>query len=218
MVETVNPTLPRSPRELSWIRGALALCALLEAASPLRAALGDAPLVSDAPANAAVTLAASGSVAGIAVSGNDWPGVTRACRDLQSDVERVTGLRPRFIVDGQPALADAVIVGTVGRSSLVDGLVASGKLDVGAIRGKWESFLMQTVDNPAPGIARALVIAGSDKRGTIYGAYEAFRADRRVLMVLVGRRGRSATAGRSLCRPFAGWRESRQPSGTAASS
>ena len=37
------------------------------------------------------------------------------------------------------------------------------------VSGKWESFLIKTVDNPLPGVEQALVIAGSDKRGTILG-------------------------------------------------
>ena len=47
-----------------------------------------------------------------------------------------------------------------------------GKLDAGAIRGRWEAFQIEVVEAPLPGVARALVIAGSDKRGTIYGIYE----------------------------------------------
>ena len=38
--------------------------------------------------------------------------------------------------------------------------------------GRWEAYVRQTVDHPLPNVDRALVIAGSDKRGTIYGIYE----------------------------------------------
>src|SRR5690606_11291389 len=63
-------------------------------------------------------------------------------------------------------------IGTVGHSALLDQLVKAGRIDVSEIEGKWEAHLNQVVDNPWPGIERALVIAGSDKRGTIYGIYE----------------------------------------------
>jgi Glycosyl hydrolase family 115/Gylcosyl hydrolase family 115 C-terminal domain len=43
------------------------------------------------------------------------------------------------------------------------------------VRGRWEAYLLQVVDNPEPGIDRALLIAGSDKRGTIFGIYELAR-------------------------------------------
>ncbi len=57
------------------------------------------------------------------------------------------------------------------------------------------AFVLQLVDDPLPGVERALVIAGSDKRGTIFGIYDLSAADRRVALVLVGRRaGRAASA------------------------
>ncbi len=111
--------------------------------------------------------------AAIHASANDWPGVLRAVRDLQADVERVSGARPELFTDGGKVAGDTiVIVGTLGRSALIDDLVAQGKLDADGLRGKWESFIIETIEAPLPGVARALVIAGSDKRGTIYGIYE----------------------------------------------
>jgi hypothetical protein len=48
--------------------------------------------------------------------------------------------------------------------------VAEGKLQgIAAIRGRWEATLSQIVEQPLPGVRRALVIAGSDRRGTAYG-------------------------------------------------
>jgi hypothetical protein len=55
---------------------------------------------------------------------------------------------------------------------LIDELLGAGKLDAAAIRGRWESFVIQVVSQPWPGVKRALVITGSDKRGTIYGLYD----------------------------------------------
>jgi hypothetical protein len=49
---------------------------------------------------------------------------------------------------------------------------AAGKLDTVGVAGKWESAVLQAVANPVPGVTRALVIAGSDRRGTVYGIYE----------------------------------------------
>ena len=69
---------------------------------------------------------------------------------------------------------------------------ATGKLDVTGIEGKWETSLEQVVPNPLPGVDRAFVIAGSDQRGTIYGVYDVSTADRRLALVLVGRRARPA--------------------------
>jgi len=108
----------------------------------------------------------------LVVSANDWPGVLRAAGDLQADIERVTKVRPSLVTSPQPGASNVILVGTLGRSELIDGLVAAGKLDTDAIRGRWEAFIIETVEKPVPGVDRALVIAGSDKRGTIYGVYE----------------------------------------------
>lgn len=72
-----------------------------------------------------------------------------------------------------PSAKDTVIIaGTLGRSEIVDSLVKAGKLDVTEIEGKWESFVTQIVDEPIRGCPRAVVIAGSDPRGVIFGLYD----------------------------------------------
>lgn len=107
----------------------------------------------------------------------DHPVVAIAAADLTSDLAMVTG--------GHPALLDSndrasnrqeVWIGTLGRSRLIDALVAAGRVQVGDLTGAWESFIITTVTDPAPGVKNALVIIGSDRRGTAYGAYELSRA------------------------------------------
>jgi hypothetical protein len=142
---------------------------VLVLASSARAALGDASLLGTG-IEGDFALVQAGRATPLAVSDDDWPGVRRAAGDLQGDIERVTGVKPALGPrQGTPA---AVLIGTLGKSALIDQLVGSGKLNVDAIRGRWEAFLVQVVDHPLPGLDRALVIAGSDKRGTIYGIYE----------------------------------------------
>ncbi|KAH8596621.1 glycoside hydrolase family 115 protein [Bisporella sp. PMI_857] len=65
-----------------------------------------------------------------------------------------------------------IIAGTIGKSSVINQLIATQKIDPGPVLGRWESFISQVITNPLPGIDRALVIAGSDLRGTIYGLYD----------------------------------------------
>ncbi len=108
----------------------------------------------------------------ILVDGTDWPGVIRAARDLQTDVERVTGKTPKMVEKPAEAGGKAIIVGTIGKSALVNRLVANKKIDISAIKDKWEAFSLEVVSKPLPGISQALVIVGSDKRGTIYGIYD----------------------------------------------
>jgi hypothetical protein len=129
-------------------------------------------IVSESAESGSVALMHDGHAATIFVDKDDWAGVLRAASDLQADVERVSGVKPELVTARRPTGAVAVIAGTLGKSALIDALVRSGKIKADSISGKWESFLIATVDQPLPGVGRALVIAGSDKRGTIYGLYE----------------------------------------------
>jgi hypothetical protein len=125
---------------------------------------------SAAPGNA-FNLVVNGTAAPIWIDAQELPGVVRAAHDLQTDIETVTDVRAAFGHRGHPA-AYVVVVGSLGHSALIDDLVRRGKLDVGPIRGQWESWIREVVDNPFPGVRQALVIVGSDKRGTIYGLYD----------------------------------------------
>jgi hypothetical protein len=151
------------------------LCCLSAALIPCQAS-GES-FISFVPADGGLPLAHKSRVAPLYIDPADWPGVARAARDLQADFERVTGIPPA-IRDGAAAKTStpmAIIIGTLGRSSLLDTLVKAGKLNVQSIAGRWEAFHIGVVEQPLPGVARALVIAGSDKRGTIYGIYELSR-------------------------------------------
>jgi len=130
-------------------------------------------VIAAAPCGAQETfpLADHGRATPLLVSDGDHAGVVRAVGDLRADVERVTGLAPPIAGAGTRG-ARAVIIGTIGHSPLIDSLVAHGRLDVRDVRGKWESYRREVVSHPLPGVERALVIAGSDKRGTIYGVYD----------------------------------------------
>ena len=112
----------------------------------------------------------------LVVSPADFVGVQRAAKDLATDLGRVSGAAggPVITVDSViPARSRTVIVaGTLGRNAFIDGLVRNGKLDVSRVSGRWETFLVQIVEHPAEGVDHALIIAGSDKRGTIYGLYD----------------------------------------------
>jgi hypothetical protein len=114
----------------------------------------------------------AGSAAVIRVDENDWPGVLRAANNLQTDITRVSGITPSLTHDQPAPHSRVIIVGTIGKSRLIDQLIREKKIDAGSVAGKWEATLTEVVKNPMPGIESALVIAGSDKRGTIYGIYD----------------------------------------------
>ena len=109
-----------------------------------------------------------GRPASIHFDGTD-KGVNRAVNDLYKDFQSVTGQVP------QGYLSYAIIIGTVGKSEMIDRLAKEGKINRNELDGKNEKYIIQTVDDPRRDINKAIVIAGSDKRGTIYGIYELSR-------------------------------------------
>jgi hypothetical protein len=122
-------------------------------------------------ANGNFPLSVSGKSTALYIDANDYAGVMIALKNLQTDIQSVTGSKPELL-NGAPEGTQVVLAGTIGKNSIIDGLIKNKKLDVSAIAGKWETFLIQTIQNPMPGVSSALVIAGSDKRGTIFGIYD----------------------------------------------
>ena len=115
---------------------------------------------------------AAASVASIYVEESDDWLANKAATLLQADIEAVTGKKPTVVHSLSSANKNLIIVGTTKGSSLIKKLAAAKKLDLSFLQGKWEAFQLQTLSKPAAGIEKALVITGSDKRGTAYGVFE----------------------------------------------
>ena len=150
--------------------------AILLASSLLTSVTGTAyaaPLDAGAATSAgAFPIIAPGVPIPLLVDAKDDPGVLRAADDLRADIGNVGGTAA-VAASEWPSREKAIIVaGTLGHSRFIDRLAKSGKLDVRGLAGQWEGHVEQVVDHPAPGIDRALVIAGSDRRGTIFGLYD----------------------------------------------
>ncbi|WP_443747891.1 glycosyl hydrolase 115 family protein [Asticcacaulis solisilvae] len=118
-----------------------------------------------------MVLADTHSAADIVISGDDAPVVGIAAHDLSADIASVTGMAPA-ITESSTARRQ-VWIGTIGKSPLIDSLAA--RIGADKLKACWECFVITTVDHPAPGVDQALVIAGSDRRGAAYGAYEVSR-------------------------------------------
>ena len=117
-------------------------------------------------------IAKDGQAATIIVDENDWKGVIRAANDLSDDVRKVTGVEAPVVecnsLTSHLLPLTSIYVGTIGRSKAIDRLVKQKKLDIKPIKGRWEGYVIDVVDGN-------LVIAGNDKRGTIFGIYEISR-------------------------------------------
>jgi hypothetical protein len=116
-------------------------------------------------------LVQSGSAATIVYDGTDAKVVATTANLFAGDVQRVTGLLPAVTNTLAGAKGRIVLIGTIGHSSNLDRLIAAGKIDVKAIQNGWERYQIEVVENPFPGVTSALVIAGSDRRGAVYGAF-----------------------------------------------
>lgn len=107
----------------------------------------------------------------IIVDSEDFEGIHIAAATLAKDIARVTGEEEAIISSEQTVSPYVLIVGSVQRSTIIQQLGSSGKLDVSVVQGKWETWCTALVDAPWEGCKKALVICGSDKRGTIFGVY-----------------------------------------------
>ena len=94
----------------------------------------------------------------------------RVAELFAGDIRRVTDKAVPVAGDGSLG-RKAVILGTLEGNALIQKLVAAGKLDVSAIKGGWEQFVIKQVLHPVEGVDEALVIAGTDRRAVAYGAF-----------------------------------------------
>ncbi|KAI0651150.1 hypothetical protein C8Q79DRAFT_1004466 [Trametes meyenii] len=164
------------PNHRRWATLALGLFALTNGAL----AIGQETCVAFKSALSTFPIVANRRATPILLSPDEWPGVQRAASDFASDIEQVTSVKPALrnvtTPTAQASLAsfgtNVVIVGTLGKSALIDTVVNRTKLDVSSIEGKWEAFLAKEVADPLPGIKSAYVIVGADKRGTIFALYD----------------------------------------------
>ncbi|WP_072530579.1 glycosyl hydrolase 115 family protein [Bacteroides ilei] len=106
---------------------------------------------------------------------DDWNVVRNAARLFASDVNLVTE-KEITLQNDLPTEGDIVLIGTIGKSKWIDQLAADKKINVSAIKNGWEQFIITTLEHPFKGVAKALVIAGSDRRGTAYGVFSVSEA------------------------------------------
>ncbi|RYF87699.1 MAG: glycosyhydrolase, partial [Chitinophagaceae bacterium] len=85
--------------------------------------------------------------------------------------QKVTGKKPVIGSAIAPA-KNLVIIGTVDQSGFIKQLITEKKLNLSGLKGKWEGYKICSVKDPVKGINQALVIVGSDRRGTAFGVFE----------------------------------------------
>ncbi len=108
----------------------------------------------------------------VCVDPNDESAVLIAASLLKQDIYAVTGKEPVLTCLPAPGTKTLIIIGSAGKSGLVNQLVREKKIDINGLKGKWETFQIQVIENPLEAVDNALVIVGSDRRGTAYGVFE----------------------------------------------
>jgi hypothetical protein len=119
----------------------------------------------------AFPLAETKGIASLYYDAGDYEVVKKSACFLVGDIEQVTGRKPEVVLSKKQMKNNVIIVGTIGKNPLIDELVASKKITLDPIKDQWERFIIKTIKNPFPGVKQALVIAGSDRRGTAYGVF-----------------------------------------------
>ncbi len=98
--------------------------------------------------------------------------VQRAINSFANDLQLVSGKKASLIKDPARIKKPVIVIGVIGESPLIEGLIDSKKLQLDDIQGQWEAFKTTVVKDPWPNVESALIIAGSDRRGAIFGTYE----------------------------------------------
>ena len=101
---------------------------------------------------------------------NEYSGIVKIANKVCNDVKLVFGKLPNLKqIDSMEDIAScekdfSIIFGTIEKSSLIESLEKSGQIKLNEVKGKNEVYLFNVTENQ-------IIIAGSDKRGTIYGLF-----------------------------------------------
>lgn len=102
---------------------------------------------------------------------DDWL-VQKSAELLQQDITSITSRSPQIIHDLNQAKNNVIIIGSLNNSITIQQLALSKKISIGQLKNQWEAFQIAAVRNPSKNISSAIIITGSDKRGTAFGVFE----------------------------------------------
>lgn len=113
--------------------------------------------------------------AGIWVEKEADKGVMYVADKVAEDISEVTGCQFAVSVCEEKALPQGkniILFAQDKKSPILNRLEAEGRIELADLHAKWEVFTWKLLANPWEGAENVLLIAGSDKRGTIYGMFE----------------------------------------------
>jgi len=117
-------------------------------------------------------LIAAAHPAALYIDSNANTAVKHVADSFASDLARVSGNAPVRLNNLKQAKGPLVVIGVLGQSPVIDGLVRSKKIDVRDLSGQWEAFRQIVVKHPFAHVDEALIIVGADRRGAVFGTYD----------------------------------------------
>ena len=128
-------------------------------------------------ANMAFPIYTAKSKSVVIYDSNDPVTLQKVSQLFADDVRRVTGYKPEVVdINNKRAHNDyAIIVGTT-TSNNIKRIIAKCKIDTSELTNGWDQYRIQLAKNPMPGVKKALVVIGSDRRGAAYGLLSVSRA------------------------------------------
>ena len=127
-------------------------------------------IISDKRTNNSFAIISPQGSASIVYDAQDDSLVQKTAALFQKDIEMVSGKKVGIATTA--SAKNIILIGSIEKSQLIKQLVAEKKLVISGLRNKWEGYQIQLIKSPFKGVDNALVIAGSDRRGTAYGVFE----------------------------------------------
>jgi hypothetical protein len=127
--------------------------------------------VTERNATGTFPVVAKNKVTAIYTDDSDYFLVKRSASLLQQDILSVTDKKPAMLNSLASPVKNVIIIGSVEKSGLIRQLIKEKKLNVDSLQDRWEAYQIQVIHHPFKGVDNALVIAGSDRRGTAYGVF-----------------------------------------------
>ena len=120
------------------------------------------------PQPGAFPIVHAGKATPVWIDPSDAKVVSIAANAFQQDIADITGQMPALRNIASDSFL--IIAGTIGHAALIDSLDHLHKIKAASIEGKWETFCIEVVPHPFRGVQQALVVYGSDRRGTAFSS------------------------------------------------
>ncbi|KXX68305.1 glycosyl hydrolase 115 family protein [Flammeovirga sp. SJP92] len=119
----------------------------------------------------AFPLIENGKIPTILFAQEDHEVVKTTVKHFTQDYQLVSGKIPRVTTSKYPK-ENVIIIGSLNNSKVISALVEKNLIDTVGLTNQWEKYSIQVISNPWYKKKKALVITGSDRRGTAYGVFE----------------------------------------------